>query len=89
MTGIRQLKYAICRHLPGRIGRRYSRKHLLHSEFPNAVKSCRGMTCIDLGANVGEYTRKMAVSAKRVIAFEPDSWCLTALRDNLAGGGGR
>ncbi len=78
-------KYAICRHLPGRVGRRHSRKHAVLREFPNAVKRCHGMTCIDLGANVGEYTHKMALFAKRVIAFEPDPWCLIALRGNLAG----
>ena len=42
------------------------------------------MTCIDLGANVGEYTRKMASVAKRVIAFEPDPWTLDVLRANVA-----
>ena len=42
------------------------------------------MTCIDLGANVGNYTRKMALKAKRVIAFEPDPWACEELRANLA-----
>ena len=42
------------------------------------------MTCIDLGANVGEYTRKMASVAKRVIAFEPDPWTLAVLQANVA-----
>ena len=42
------------------------------------------MTCIDLGANVSEYTRKMASSSKQVIAFELDPWSLAALYPNNA-----
>ena len=42
------------------------------------------MTCIDLGANVGDYTRMMASVAKRVIAFEPDPWTLEVLQANVA-----
>ena len=42
------------------------------------------MTCIDLGANVGIYTRKMALRAKRVIAFEPDPWTCAELRAGVA-----
>ena len=42
------------------------------------------MTCIDLGANIGEYTRKMALEAKQVIAFEPDPWACAALEANVA-----
>lgn len=42
------------------------------------------MTCIDLGANIGTYTKKMAVRAKYVIAFEPDPWAQAKLRDNVS-----
>ena len=42
------------------------------------------MICIDLGANVGKYTRMMAAKAKHVIAFEPDPWAHAALQANLA-----
>ena len=42
------------------------------------------MTFIDLGANVGEYTRTMASFAKRVIAFEPDPWTVAVLQENVA-----
>lgn len=42
------------------------------------------MTCIDLGANIGEYTRKMALGTKQVIAFEPDPWAHAALQTNVA-----
>ena len=43
-----------------------------------------GMTCIDLGANVGIYAIKMAMGAGRVIAFEPDPWACAELRANVA-----
>ena len=52
--------------------------------FEEAVCRSEGMTCIDLGANIGEYTRKMASRTKQVIAFEPDPWSLAALHANTA-----
>ena len=42
------------------------------------------MICIDLGANVGDYTRMMASVAKQVIAFEPDPWTFDVLQANVA-----
>ena len=52
------------------------------AKFGEAVTGSRGLTCIDLGANVGEYTKEMAATAKCVIAFEPDPWAHEALRVN-------
>ena len=84
----KQFKYRLLRHLPGAPGRRYEHKLMrLHArtiEFEAAVRRCEGTTCIDLGANVGKYTRKMASGAKQVIAFEPDPWACAALRANVA-----
>lgn len=81
-------KYDLMRHLPGRIGRGYQRRHSrLHARtrgFPEALRHSRGMTCIDLGANVGDYTRMMASVAKQVIAFEPDPWTFDVLQANVA-----
>lgn len=81
-------KYALLRRLPGKIGERYHvkylRRHAQTRAFPEALRHSRGMTCIDLGANVGEYTRKMASVAKQVIAFEPDPWTLGVLQANVA-----
>jgi len=81
-------KYDLLRRLPGKIGDRYQVKHLRrHAQtraFPEALRNSRNMTCIDLGANVGEYTRTMATVAKRVIAFEPDPWTLSVLQTNVA-----
>ena len=42
------------------------------------------MICIDLGANLGKHTRRMASSARQVIAFEPDPTAFSALRSNVA-----
>ena len=81
-------KYNLLRHLPGERGRRYQRKlvrlHARTTGFEEAIRRSAGMMCIDLGANVGEYTRKMAPRAKQVIAFEPDPWTHAALRTNVA-----
>ena len=80
------LKYGALRHLPAKRGQRYDRKYLMllaRREFAEAIRHSEGLTCIDLGANVGEVTRKMASAAKRVIAFEPDPWACAALHRNV------
>lgn len=82
------LKYRLLRHLPGGIGHRYERKYkqvVATNRFEEALRRGRGTTCIDLGANLGAYTRMMASHAKQVIAFEPDPWTLAKLRANVAG----
>ncbi|MDE0330628.1 MAG: FkbM family methyltransferase [Nitrospinae bacterium] len=80
-------RYSLARRLPGAWGRYYERKFLgLHAKaaFGEALRRSEGKTCIDLGANVGIYTRKMAMAAKRVIAFEPDPWACAELRAGVA-----
>ena len=78
-------KYRLLRHLPGSLGHRYECKHMVRTNgFEEAVRRCGGMTCIDLGANLGVYTRKMASVTKQVIAFEPDPWTLVELQANVA-----
>lgn len=84
-------KYKLLRHLPGSWGRlyqhKYQRKLLMlqaQLDFDEAMRRSQGMTCIDLGANVGEFTRKMALRAKLVIAFEPDPWANAELQANVA-----
>ena len=85
---LRLFKYSLLRYLPGRLGRRYERRfgwmHARSKGFEQAIRLSQGKTCIDLGANVGEYTRKMAAGTKRVIAFEPDPWAHAALEANVA-----
>ena len=79
--------YTALRQLPGKLGRRYERKYMklrARTEFEEAIHRSEGMMCIDLGANIGEYTRKMASGTKQVIAFEPDPWAYAVLQTNLA-----
>ena len=78
-------KYRVLRRLPGVLGHRYERKYAVRTNgFDNAVHRSEGMTCIDLGANVGAFTKTMASRASQVIAFEPDPWTYQILRENVA-----
>lgn len=79
--------YATLRQLPGKLGRHFEHKYMRRqamAEFEEAIHRSHGMTCIDLGANIGEYTRKMASGTKQVIAFEPDPWAYAKLQTNVA-----
>ena len=86
MVKKRQLiKFGILRFLPGSTGERYNRKYksrLAPRAFKAALDDCKGMFSIDLGANVGEYSRMMALHSRRVVAFEPDPWTVDRLREN-------
>ncbi len=80
-------RYSLLRRLPGEWRRYYERKFwglYAKAEFDEALLRSEGKTCIDLGANIGIYTRKMALQAKRVIAFEPDPWACAELRAGVA-----
>ena len=82
------LKYTALRRLPGERGQVYDRKLKTMTRvvrFDGAIRRSAGLTSVDLGANVGEYALKMAETAKRVVAFEPDPWAIAALRSNVAG----
>ena len=80
-------RYNLLRRLPGEWGGYYERKFMgldAKAAFDEALRRSEGMTCIDLGANIGLYTRKMAIKAKEVIAFEPDPWACAELRAGVA-----
>lgn len=80
-------KVRLLRHLPGHLGARYTRRYaryLAFRQFQDAVEASEGGLFIDLGANVGLFTRYMAAHAKRVIAFEPDPWTVATLKKNVA-----
>ena len=89
-TPFRRLKYGLLGKIPGDKGRYYRRKHLrllapeAREQFNAAIAKADGGLCIDLGANVGTYTRAMALHAGKVVAFEPDPWTVQRLRDNCS-----
>ncbi|MEM9585558.1 MAG: FkbM family methyltransferase [Pseudomonadota bacterium] len=86
MSTAKLFKYRLLSHLPGAPGRKYANKYNVRGaqwQFMQAVRNSAGKVCIDLGANMGEYTRMLASTAKKVYAFEPDPWTCETLRTNL------
>ena len=86
----RFLKYRFLSRFPGTIGRRYSAKmirlttfHNTQQRFRKALRECEGLPCIDIGANVGNYTIMMAKFASHVYSFEPDPFAFREL-DTIA-----
>ncbi len=80
---------SVWRELPAKVydvfHRRKYMMHFAQKEFYSALDQVADKVCIDLGANVGEYTRLLAKHAKQVIAFEPDPLLLERLGENLSG----
>ncbi len=77
----------------GRVWRRLSgakarARAAAQADFDAAVAGLRpGDVAIDLGANVGVFTRKMAESGARVYAFEPDPYAFERLQAAVGGYG--
>ena len=76
-------------NLPGRMGYMCNRKlkrrlrARMHYPFCDVLADTGpGDLCLDLGANRGEFTRKLAETGAEVIAFEPDSVAYAALEAN-------
>lgn len=44
-----------------------------------------GDVCLDLGANMGTFTEKLAATGAEVHAYEPDPFCFAALEKRFAG----
>lgn len=83
---------AIGERLPGTAGwmcyrklkRRLANRSL--DLFETAVRDLRpGDVAVDLGANVGEITGRLAATGATVHAFEPDPDSFAILRENMAG----
>ncbi len=89
-TLLRRTKYRLFSRLPGAKGLKYGRKlRRLYApeaqrQFREALAGATGKLCIDLGANMGLYSREMAATADHVYAFEPDPWTVARLRQNLS-----
>ena len=87
LSWIRFAKYNLFRFLPGRIGLHYQRQfrrtkwRKTETEFNAALEASRGKSAIDLGANIGEFTCRLAEVANKVYSFEPDPWAFQQLRE--------
>ena len=88
---VRMAKHWVFGFLPGRVGLRnraclhHLRKSPAREEFAEVLSNVKpGDICIDCGANVGEYTRKLAETGAHVFAFEPDPWSFEQLRENVS-----
>lgn len=75
----------------GRVGasaarkvRRRGAKASLHDFDRRLAKLTASDICIDLGANMGVYTEKFALTGAEVHAYEPDPHCFAALQKRFA-----
>lgn len=76
--------------VPGKLGyiarRKLKRRQCerMQDTFSQVLAETRaGDLCIDLGANVGSITRRMALTGADVISFEPDPGAFSALQDEV------
>lgn len=90
-VGVFETLMALGQNLPGTAGhicnrklkRRYCRRS--GAAFEQVLgRAGPGDLCIDLGANVGTFTRQMAATGADVIAFEPDPDTFAVLQQNTA-----
>lgn len=83
---------ALGARLPGTLGyiarRKLKRRHCkrMQDTFSEVLADTRaGDLCLDLGANVGEFTTRMARTGADVISFEPDPGALSVLQKAIEG----
>lgn len=85
-----RIRFKLKRYLPGDTGAlnarfdRWSRWRKTEARFKAAQAATDGKVAIDLGANIGEFTKVLAEKASFVYAFEPDPWTADLLRRNTA-----
>lgn len=77
-------------HLPGTLGyiarRKLKRRHCNRAQdtFSEVLTDTGpGDLCLDLGANIGEFTRRMAETGADVISFEPDPGAYSVLEKSV------
>lgn len=78
-------------HLPGSVGLRYYQRwkraqagHVLARLDAALADMPRNALCLDLGANVGTFSLRMAAAGARVISFEPDPETFDVLVERTA-----
>jgi len=83
---------ALGSHLPGKLGyiarRKLKRRHCKRAQdtFSEVLKDTgAGDLCLDLGANVGTFTVRMAKTGADVISFEPDPGAFSVLQKAVEG----
>lgn len=83
---------ALGTHVPGTLGyiarRKLKRRHCNRAQdtFSEVLADTGpGDLCLDLGANVGEFTVRMAKTGADVISFEPDPGAFSVLETAVAG----
>ena len=83
---------ALAMRLPGNLGyiarRKLKRRQCarMQDTFSQVLADTgAGDLCVDLGANVGDITRRMALTQADVISFEPDPGAFRALQDAVQG----
>lgn len=92
----KMLLLSLLSRCPGTIGRKAETRRLRRlragaapfalAEFQRKLAALRPESvCLDLGANVGDWTVRMAEHAGHVHAFEPDPWAFDRLADRVRG----
>ncbi|MFK7751060.1 MAG: FkbM family methyltransferase [Sedimentitalea sp.] len=83
---------ALGTRFPGTLGyiarRKLKRRHCQRAQdtFSEVLAdTMAGDLCLDLGANVGEFTRRMAQTGADVISFEPDPGAFSVLEKTVHG----
>ena len=86
-----EVAMAIGTKLPGKLGyiarRKLKRRQCARAQdtFSEVLADTRkGDLCIDLGANVGEFSLRMAATGADVISFEPDPGAYSVLKDAVS-----
>jgi FkbM family methyltransferase len=88
VSAAKLVKYKLLSFMPGAAGQKYFDRHAsltAMQSMHDSIKKCAGMTFIDLGANLGEYSLVMSEHAGKVIAFEPDPWTFERLSQRVEG----
>ncbi|MBI1392189.1 MAG: FkbM family methyltransferase [Alphaproteobacteria bacterium] len=93
---VKMLAFRPLAALPGRLGEAFETRYLWARRAVNLAGTADAFDaalaalpanaiCIDLGANVGVITERLADHARTVHAFEPDPWAFARLAERVGG----